>query len=132
MTTAAPPRPTLHVVALLAAAMRAYDRAHAVIACDACGASWTSAEAASWDVTEGATCRWCTTRAKANAEFILKPPAPRGYGYATDEDLAALGYDRDADRQQDLARWAQDMEMAVGAGIITEQEARVAWASQKN
>lgn len=124
MTTAAPPRPTLHVVALLAAAMRAYDRAHAVIACDACGASW--------DVTEGAACRWCAAWAKANAEFILKAPAPRGYGYATNDDLATLGYDRDADRQRDLARWAQDMEIAVEAGIITEEKARTAWASRKN
>lgn len=88
--------------------------------CKACGATW--------DATQGRHCAWCTRQARANAEYLLRPPAPHGYGYATDDDLAALGYNRAADRQRQLARWAHDLEMAAEAGLVTEQEARTAWA----
>lgn len=90
--------------------------------CKACGATW--------DATHGRHCAWCATKARANADYLLRPPAPCGYGYATADDLEHLGYDPDRDRQRQLARWAQDMEMAVEAGILTDNEVRAAWASQ--
>lgn len=107
---------------LLIAAMRAYDAVHALRTCDDCGASWAD------DVDE---CRWCATYRATQAETVLRPPAPRGYGFATAVDLAGLGIDPAADRETDLRRWAQDLRMAVDAGVITETQADAAWRSTR-
>jgi hypothetical protein len=93
---------------LLAAAMRAYDAAHAVD---------------EWQLAADAR------RRQADHDHILKPPAPRGYGYATDEDLRHLGYDPDTDRRNDLERWRHDLELAVDAELITQTEGEAAWQS---
>lgn len=110
-------------IALLAAAARAYDTVHALLCCDDCGATWE---------TDDDACRWCAARRQAQARAVLRPPAPRGYGFATTEDLAGLGIDPVAEREVDLRAWARDLEMAVAAGVVTEHEARCAWDSRTN
>lgn len=117
--TVAVRRRSREIIPLLAAAMRAHDRA--MRTCPDCDATW---------IGHDTHCEWCTAHRRAQAEFVLKPPAPRRYGYASADDLATLGIDPAADRAADLAAWADDLELAVGAGLITDQQARNAWDSR--
>ncbi len=99
---------TLQRIALLAAAIRAYDRVHELVVCDTCGASWHT-------IDGDGTCNWCTT-AEANqrrwqAELTLTPPN-------TDPDNPA---DDGA-----LTAWAERLHRAVQTGLITNQQAETA------
>lgn len=88
--------------------------ADVVVACTTCGATWHGS-------TED-PCDWCARRRQAIAGDLLQPPSERGYGYATPEDLARLGIDPAAEREDDLRAWVDRMRIAVGAGVITQRQ----------
>ena len=106
-----PVNTTLQHIALLAAAMRAYDRVHTVTVCDTCGATW--------ETVDGDTCNWCTTaldnQRRWQAELTLTPPDN------TDPD----------DQRYDgiMQAWADRLETAVEAEIITAHQAERAWGT---
>jgi hypothetical protein len=84
-----------------------------LVTCADCGAAWYGAH--------DDPCDWCAWRREQVARDVLEPPRPRGYGYATPADLAALGYDPAADREADLRCWIDNLRITVGSGIITRR-----------
>lgn len=83
-------------IALLAAAMKAYDRVFGLdvelVRCGECGAT---------RVGDKSDCQWCAKRRQTDAEHVLRPPAAQGYGYATTDDLRRLSIDPEADRRRE-------------------------------
>lgn len=100
---------TLERIALLAAAIRAYDRVHAITVCDTCGATWET-------IDGDGTCNWCATadtnQRRWQAELTLHPP----------DDI-------DPDNPADdgaLTGWAERLHRAVQTGLVTEHQAETA------
>jgi hypothetical protein len=96
----------------LALAERPGEAPAALNACNQCNATWYG--------MASEPCDWCLERRVSDATWILRPPQPRGYGYATDADLEHLGYHPEIDRARDLEHWRHDMQTAADAGLITE------------
>lgn len=105
---------TLEKLALLAAAIRAYDQTHRLRTCDTCGAAW--------DPTEDADCRWCAARRQADIDHLLTPPEPSGRGYATATDLRRLGINPTVEYDAQLRAWVDDLRAAVDTGLITRRQ----------
>lgn len=112
-------------IAILAAAMRAYDRAHAEVVCSVCGASW--------DREEGTDCRWCTEalgRLRDNERKALLWPdwlhivRHPGYLACSDVDRKIWAQTRGVANVEGAASfWAEHLRRGVEAGLITRHEA---------